>query len=106
MDNLDSGSVPIQFSPSYAFVRTIYGFGASDSKIFKSTDAGDTWENLPIPVKNIQWGDWITIVNLIRLILNKYPILIFIVALLVTLLSYLVLGHFRSKQNGLSVGRR
>ncbi|MDY6782650.1 MAG: YCF48-related protein [Cyanobacteriota bacterium] len=52
-----SAGVPIQFSPSYASDRTIYGFGASTTKVFKSTDAGETWETITIPrVDNNQYS--------------------------------------------------
>jgi photosystem II stability/assembly factor-like uncharacterized protein len=52
-----SSAIPIKFSPSYASDRTIYGFGASTTKVFKSTDAGNTWETITIPrVDNNQYS--------------------------------------------------
>jgi photosystem II stability/assembly factor-like uncharacterized protein len=38
---------PIQFSPSYATDRTIYGF--SGTEILRSMNSGSTWEHLQIP---------------------------------------------------------
>ena len=37
----------IKFSPSYSLDRTIYG--VSETKLFRSTDGGDTWVNVVIP---------------------------------------------------------
>jgi hypothetical protein len=51
--DLPAVSEAIQFSPTYSKDRTIYGF--SNTKIFKSEDGGDSWQeiknpsNLPTP---------------------------------------------------------
>lgn len=42
-------SVPIQFSPSYAFDNTIYGTSAEE--LFQSTDGGNTWRIITIPIR-------------------------------------------------------
>lgn len=50
MGNVPSAGLPIQFSPNYQNDQTIYGFGAANSTLFRSIDAGNTWERLSIPV--------------------------------------------------------
>lgn len=42
-------STPIQFSPSYAFDNTIYGTSAEE--LFQSTDGGNTWRIVNIPIR-------------------------------------------------------
>lgn len=42
-------SIPIQFSPSYAFDNTIYGTSAEE--LFQSTDGGNTWKIINIPIR-------------------------------------------------------
>jgi photosystem II stability/assembly factor-like uncharacterized protein len=44
-----SAGIPIQFSPNYATDKTLYGFGAADTTIFRSTDAGQIWTALTVP---------------------------------------------------------
>ena len=39
----------LQFSPNYANDNTVFGFGAVDAAIYKSTDGGKTWDTLSIP---------------------------------------------------------
>lgn len=42
-------SIPIQFSPSYAFDNTIYGTSAEE--LFQSTNGGNTWRIINIPIR-------------------------------------------------------
>ena len=39
----------LQFSPNYAEDNTLFGFGAVDTAIYRSTDGGQTWNVLPVP---------------------------------------------------------
>jgi uncharacterized membrane protein/photosystem II stability/assembly factor-like uncharacterized protein len=50
MANVPSSGLPIQFSPNYALDQTLFGFGDAGSAIYRSTDGGNQWETLPIPV--------------------------------------------------------
>ena len=44
-----SAGQALQFSPNYAEDNTLFGFGAADTEIYRSTDGGETWEVLPTP---------------------------------------------------------
>jgi photosystem II stability/assembly factor-like uncharacterized protein len=48
-----SASMPIQFSPSFAEDKTIYGYGAADARIFRSSDAGNSWEAIKLPIPGV-----------------------------------------------------
>ncbi|MGK7902677.1 MAG: WD40/YVTN/BNR-like repeat-containing protein [Hormoscilla sp.] len=48
MTSVPSASAPIQFSPAYASDRTIYGLGAAEAELFKSTDGGNNWSKIAI----------------------------------------------------------
>ena len=80
---------PIKFSPSYSSDRTIYA--SSGTELFKSTDDGNAWETITIPLSNYNY--------LTRLYLRLTHYLTrstkrrFIVALIAALLSYLLLGY-------------
>ncbi|WP_163659215.1 VPS10 domain-containing protein [Adonisia turfae] len=39
----------LQFSPNYAEDNTIFGFGAVDTAIYRSTDGGENWDVLSVP---------------------------------------------------------
>ena len=49
MDKFPPASVPIKFSPSYAIDNTIYGSSAEE--LFQSTDGGNTWKIITIPIR-------------------------------------------------------
>ncbi|MDJ0633900.1 MAG: hypothetical protein QNJ34_11990 [Xenococcaceae cyanobacterium MO_188.B29] len=95
MNNVPSSGIPVKFSPTYAKDRTIYGFGAAGAAVFKSTDAGNTWETLSIPLKNPTYEnnkyDLLTSVQLM-LYVHQGRILRMIAALIAALLSYILLG--------------
>lgn len=81
----------LKFSPAYGRDRTIYGISAT--KLFKSTDGGDTWTNMPIPApKQGNLRQFITY-NYLRL--TAAPITKFVVAALFALVSYFALERLR-----------
>ncbi|MEA5465890.1 WD40/YVTN/BNR-like repeat-containing protein [Leptothoe sp. PORK10 BA2] len=49
MYNVPCAGRPIEFSPNYAEDNTVFGFGAANTDIYRSTDGGDTWEILKTP---------------------------------------------------------
>jgi photosystem II stability/assembly factor-like uncharacterized protein len=91
MESFNSTSIPIKFSPSYAFDKTLYGY--SGTKLFKSIDGGKTWQSLTLP----RYADknfinyWYFRLNLAS---RKRQLL---AILIVALLSYLFLRFLRLK---------
>lgn len=53
MTQVPSAGIPLRFSPTYATDNTIYSFGSATTEVFKSTDGGETWQTLPIPINPI-----------------------------------------------------
>ncbi|MEM9265834.1 MAG: YCF48-related protein, partial [Cyanobacteria bacterium P01_F01_bin.13] len=47
--HVPSAGRPLQFSSNYAEDNTLFGFGAADAAVYRSTDGGETWETLAIP---------------------------------------------------------
>lgn len=98
MNNVPSSGVPIQFSPTYAVDKTIYAFGAASAAVFKSTDGGDTWETLSLPLQSPVYEnntyDLLTSIDLIFYV-YRGRILRIIAALIASLLSYFLLGYLR-----------
>lgn len=88
MDDFPFADAPIEFSPMYSLDRTIYGF--SGTELFKSTDGGNTWENLPVPQPKL-----INPVIYYFARLNSSPIFRFIEAAIVAILGYLFLGKLK-----------
>ena len=84
-------TVPIQFSPSYSVDRTIYG--VSGTKLFKSTDGGNTWANMPIPTP--QGASLMNLLTYHYFRLTVSPIYRFLAAAIAALSGYLVLGRLR-----------
>ena len=81
-------STPIQFSPSYATDKTIYGF--ADIDLFKSTDSGVTWE--AVAIEPLQAKDNFYLAYRRFQMSHK---LVFLAALVIALLSYLLLGYLQ-----------
>lgn len=81
----------IKFSPAYSLDRTIYG--VSETNLFKSTDGGDTWANMPIPTPQGTSLKQLITYHYFRL--SVAPITKFLVAAIVALSSYLVLERLR-----------
>ena len=53
MTNVPSAGRPLQFSPNYAVDKTLFGFGAAETEIYRSIDDGESWEALSIPRQQI-----------------------------------------------------
>ncbi len=81
----------IKFSPAYSRDRTIYG--VSETNLFKSTDAGNTWANLPLPKP--QSTSLKQLITYYYFRLTVTPLTKFLVAAIVGLLSYLILQRLR-----------
>ncbi len=91
MGDVPSAGIPIQFSPTYASDRTIYGFGSAKGEVFKSTDAGNTWQILPVPQQEYKIG-FLTSIGLFFVV---YPKLKFLLAALGGVLGYIIFGYLR-----------
>ncbi|WP_052055411.1 YCF48-related protein [Myxosarcina sp. GI1] len=91
MDGFWPPVVPIQFSPNYERDRTIYG--VAEAKLFRSTDGGNTWTDLPLPQPQASSAIDSLTYNYFRLTVS--PAFKFLAAAIVALLGYLVLGRLR-----------
>ncbi len=99
-----SSSSPIHFSPNYAQDKTIYGFGSPMANLYKSTDGGLNWEVIYIPKKTDLIAQFITQLRITKIWLNVSPALRFLVALIVALPVYPLLGILKLDKK-LPVGR-
>ncbi len=79
----------IKFSPSYSVDQTIYG--VSETNLFKSTDGGNTWANMPIPT--LQGISLMNVLTYYYFRLSVSPIYRFLAASIAALCGYLVLGN-------------
>ncbi|MGF1539083.1 MAG: WD40/YVTN/BNR-like repeat-containing protein [Pleurocapsa sp.] len=84
-------TMPIKFSPTYSSDRTIYG--VAETNLFKSTDGGNTWANLPLPKP--QGTSLKQLITYYYLRLTVSPLTKFLVAAIVALFSYLILERLR-----------
>ncbi|NEO99048.1 MAG: sialidase [Symploca sp. SIO2E9] len=94
MDNVPSTSMPIQFSPAYTTDNSIYGYGSCGAKLFKSTDGGDNWEVIEIPLQEDKIEKVMTSARMANLFLTIYPQFRVVVVLAFALVIYLFLGYF------------
>ena len=92
MNNIPYRGQAIQFSPSYAEDNTLYGFGGTSTEIYRSTDAGNTWETITVPVNTNDSYDLITRGSLFFLV-YRGRIARVVAAAVVAILSYFVLGY-------------
>ncbi|WP_300505126.1 YCF48-related protein [Crocosphaera sp.] len=92
MNNIPYRGQAIQFSPSYAEDNTLYGFGGTNTEIYRSTDAGNTWETITIPVNTNDNYDLITWGSLFFLV-YRGPIARVVAAAVVAIFSYFILGY-------------
>ena len=91
-------SSPIQFSPTYANDQTIYAFAETHS--FISKDAGETWTKLEIPISD--YDNVLTRAYLSYLDLSFSPKKVLVVAVVLAILGYPLLGFFLGKSNFLN----
>jgi photosystem II stability/assembly factor-like uncharacterized protein len=92
MNSVPSAGKSIQFSPNYAQDNTLFAFGSATTQVFKSTDAGTTWQVLSIPDNSLEPNyDMWTRINLIVLVYRLH-VLKTLSAVAVALLAYFTLG--------------
>ena len=99
LNNFESSSLPIHFSPDYQNDNTIYGIGSADSEIYKSTDGGQTWSTIAIPQAEIfkqYMQEKYDLNTSIRLFFYVYQgrILKILAAIVAAAISYILLGWF------------
>ena len=87
-------TMAIAFSPGYAVDRTIYG--VAETKLFKSTDSGETWTNLAIPMSSTT--SLMQSVTYYYHRLTTSAIAKFLLAATVALISYFALGRLKSSR--------
>ncbi|MEA5534297.1 WD40/YVTN/BNR-like repeat-containing protein [Crocosphaera sp. XPORK-15E] len=92
MNDVPAAGKAIQFSPSYAEDNTLFGFGGTRTGVYKSTDGGNTWETIAIPINTNDNYDLITWGSLIFEV-YRGRILRIAAAVVVALLSYVALGY-------------
>ncbi|MGK7949357.1 MAG: YCF48-related protein [Xenococcaceae cyanobacterium] len=97
LNNFESSSIPIQFSPNYDRDSTIFGIGSASSEIHKSTDGGETWSTIAIPQAEIfqqYTKEQYDLKTSLRLFWYVYQSLILkiIAALVTAVISYFLLG--------------
>ena len=92
-----AASKTIQFSPNYQNDNTLYGFGLSKASVLKSTNGGDSWQELEIPTaavfeayKHNQY-DWFTMLTL-NLFIYGHLTTQFLVAAVASVISYWLAG--------------
>ncbi len=90
-----STSTPILFSPNYATDKTLYGFGTNDTEVYKSTDSGNTWEIITIDKQYNLSADLTIKGKIARLLLRVYPLIKLILAALIALLTYWLIGYLK-----------
>ena len=103
LNNFESSSIPLQFSPNYQQDNTIYGIGSAGSEIYKSTDGGKTWLTLTIPQAEIfqqYLNEDYDLKTSIRLFGYVYQsrILKISVSLVAAVMSYVLLGFVGLEQ--------
>ncbi|MEL4896989.1 WD40/YVTN/BNR-like repeat-containing protein [Crocosphaera sp. Alani8] len=91
VNNIPYAGKAIQFSPSYAEDKTLYGSGATNTAIYRSTDGGNNWETIAIPINTDDSYDLITWGSLI-FVVYKGRIFRIAAAVVVAILSYVALG--------------
>lgn len=102
INTVPSASIPIQFSPSYASDKTIYGFGSAEPEIYQSTDSGNSWTVIPISSPDKSLVDYINYIPFI-IYADRIHLFKLIIALLIAVISYFILGYIKfNKQSKLS----
>ena len=97
MGEVPSAGIPIQFSPGYATDNTLYSFGSATTEVFKSTDGGNTWETLAVPINPVSENEQYDAMTNLSLWFYVYrpQILRLLAAVLVGLFTYFLVGFLR-----------
>jgi photosystem II stability/assembly factor-like uncharacterized protein len=90
-----STSKPIQFSPNYANDKTLYGFGANEAEVYKSQDGGNTWQAIPVDKISDANAELTVKLKESKILLKVYPLLRFLIALVLSLLTFWLVGSLR-----------
>ena len=98
ISNLPSSGIPIHFSPNYANDNTIFGFGDAATKVYKSTDGGNTWDTLLITTVDQPNYGLLKNIELFTVIYRS-KILRFGVALVAAIVTFFVLGWARLEKS-------
>ena len=89
MGDVPSAGIPIKFSPAYGSDSTIYGFGSAKGEVFKSTDAGNTWQILSVPKQEYK----IDLFTSISLWFTVYPKMKLLAAAIGGVVGYIIFGY-------------
>jgi len=93
LGNVPSAGVPIVFSPTFADDQTIFGFGGAEPEVFRSTDGGETWEVLDVPLQAAQYGPISTVSLFLELYRTK--LLKLAAGLVAIAIAYFLLGFLK-----------
>lgn len=94
MNEVPSAGIPIKFSPNYTNDNTMYSFGGATTEVFKSTDGGNTWEVLSVPINPISENEKYDLPTTIDVGFYIYKGKIFriLAAVFIGLATYLLVG--------------
>jgi photosystem II stability/assembly factor-like uncharacterized protein len=100
MNEVPSAGMPIKFSPSYATDNTIYGFGSATTEVFKSTDGGNSWQTLSVPINPVSENEQYDLMTSLSLWVHFYrsKILRTLAAVVAGLLTYVLMGYLRLEE--------
>ncbi|MDJ0692204.1 MAG: hypothetical protein QNJ41_27400 [Xenococcaceae cyanobacterium MO_188.B32] len=70
-----------------------YAYGSSSSELFISIDGGNNWQIISIPQKENKLENLMTFLRIGNLALTIYPILNFLVALIIAIPAYILFGN-------------
>lgn len=91
---IPASGLALRFSPNYAQDNTLYSIGSATTAVYKSTDGGNTWETMTVPinpVSEIENYDLPTSISL-WLYIYRSKVLRFLGAALMGLLAYFAIG--------------
>ncbi|MGK7932181.1 MAG: WD40/YVTN/BNR-like repeat-containing protein [Microcystaceae cyanobacterium] len=92
LDNIPYAGTPIHFSPNYAEDQTIFGLGSTTTEVFRSTDAGNTWETLTVPINDHNQYDSATRFR-VRMLLYRRHLGALVGAIIAAVLAYWLIGY-------------
>ena len=99
-----STSIPLKFSPFFAKDNTIFAFGSANAEFFKSTDGGNNWKIIQFPKTENFLNKLLTYLRGIKLVMNIYPFLRWILAFACALFIYIILGYCQLERK-LNIGK-